>query len=203
MRKIILLTFVSLDGIMQAPGGSKEDVEGDFPYGGWTYQYFDQKMGEVMGEQMSQPFDMLLGRKTYDLFASFWPTDDHKNDPGADVLNRATKYVVSAGNPKLDWDKSELITGDVIAKLKALKKETGPMLQVHGSSELIQTLLQNDLVDEIWLKIFPVTLGTGKRLFGDGTIAAAFKLTKTTVSPSGVICANYKRAGKLKTGSVV
>ncbi len=196
-----MLTFVSLDGVMQAPGGSNEDVEGKFPYGGWTFPYFDEVMGRVMGEQMSRPFDLLLGRRTYELFASYWPNQDAEKNPGAVVLNRAKKYVVSNGNPDLTWDKSELITDEVVVKLKALKKEDGPDLQVHGSANLIQTLLKNDLVDELWLKIFPVTLGTGKRLFAGGTIPAAFTLLDCTTSPSGVIIANYKRAGEIKTGS--
>jgi dihydrofolate reductase len=200
MRKLTVLTFISLDGVMQAPGGPKEDTEGGFAYGGWTFPYFDETLASIMGEQMGQPFDMLLGRKTYELFAAYWPSQA-KDDPAAAVINKATKYVVSAGQPKLDWDKSVLINGDVVAKIKELKAGDGPMLQVHGSSNLIQTLLKNDLVDELWLKIFPVTLGSGKRLFGDGTIPAAFEHLASKTSPSGVIVASYKRAGEVKTGS--
>jgi dihydrofolate reductase len=143
---------------------------------------------------------LLLGRKTYDIFAAYWP----KQDPStlANVpFNKATKYVVSSSSPKLDWEKSELIDGDVVAALKELKQQDGPMLQVHGSGNLIQTLLKNDLVDELWLKIYPITLGSGKRLFAEGTIPAAFELTDSKISPSGVIIANYKRAGEVKTGS--
>lgn len=202
MRKIVVLTFVSLDGVMQAPGGHEEDLSGNFSYGGWTVPYFDEVMGQVMGDQMGQPFDLLLGRKTYDLFAGFWPKQDPKTSPGAAQLNEAKKYVVSNGKPDLKWDNSELITGDVVVKLKALKNEDGPMLQVHGSANLIQTLLKEDLADELWLKIFPVTLGTGKKLFAEGTIPAAFELLSTKSSPSGVIIANYKRAGDVKTGSM-
>lgn len=200
MRKIVVLSFVSLDGVMQAPGGPEEDTSGDFKYGGWTFPYFDEFAGEIMTEQMSVPFDLLLGRKTYDIFAAYWPKQDESNMPTT-PFNNATKYVVSASSPKLDWVHSELIDGDVVAKLKELKAQDGPMLQVHGSGNLIQTLLKNDLVDELWLKIFPVTLSTGKRLFAEGTMPAGFKLTETKTSPSGVIFANYKRAGEVKTGS--
>jgi dihydrofolate reductase len=154
-----------------------------------------------MGEQMSQPFDLLLGRKTYDIFAAYWPKQDPSNMPTV-PFNKAIKYVVSNGPAKLTWDKSVLIDGDVVTKLKALKQEDGPMLQVHGSGNLIQTLLKNDLVDELWLKTFPVTLGGGKRLFGEGTVPAAFKLIDSAVTPSGVIFASYKRAGDVKTGSL-
>jgi dihydrofolate reductase len=201
MRKIVVLTFVSLDGVMQAPGGPEEDTSGGFAYGGWTAPYFDEFMGDVMAEQMGMPFDLLLGKKTYELFASFWPKQDEKTTPGAEVLNRAKKYVVSDTPVELSWEGSVLIDGDVVAKLKELKQQDGPILQVHGSSDFIQTLLKNDLTDELWLKIFPVTLGTGKRLFGEGTMPAAFTLLESKASPSGVIVASYKRAGKVKTGS--
>jgi dihydrofolate reductase len=200
MRKIVVLSFISLDGVMQAPGGPEEDSSDDFQYGGWTVPYWDDFGSKVMGEQMSMPFDLLLGRKTYDIFAAYWP----KQDPStlANVpFNKATKYVVSSSSPELTWEKSELIDGDVVAKLKDLKQKDGPMLQVHGSGNLIQTLLQNDLVDELWLKIYPITLGSGKRLFAEGTMPAAFELTDSKISPSGVIIANYKRAGEIKTGS--
>lgn len=200
MRKIVVLSFVSVDGVMQAPGGPEEDTSGGFKYGGWTVPYWDDFSGNMMTKQMSMPFDLLLGRKTYDIFAAYWP----KQDPStlANVpFNKATKYVVSGTSPKLDWEKSVLIDGDVATKLKELKQQDGPMLQVHGSGKLIQTLLKNDLVDELWLKIFPVTLGKGKRLFAEGTIPARFELTESKTSPSGVIFANYKRAGEVKTGS--
>lgn len=200
MRKIVVLSFVSLDGVMQAPGGPEEDTSGGFQYGGWTVPYVDEVLGNIMGEQMGVPFDLLLGRKTYDIFAAYWP----KQDPAALAtvpFNKATKYVVSASSPKLDWEKSVLIEGDVAAKLKELKQQDGPMLEVHGSSNLIQTLLKNDLVDELWLKIFPITLGKGKRLFAEGTMPAAFELMESKTSPSGVIVANYKRSGEVKTGS--
>jgi dihydrofolate reductase len=200
MRKIALLTFVSLDGVIQAPGGPEEDTSGGFQYGGWTVPYFDDDLGEAMDKQMSVPFDLLLGRKTYDIFASYWP---NQTGSTADALNRATKYVVSHNDIDLTWEGSVLIKDDVVNQLKALKEQEGPMLQVYGSSNLIQTLLENDLVDELWLKIFPITLGSGKRLFAEGTIPAAFELTESKVSPSGVIIANYKRAGEVETGSFV
>jgi dihydrofolate reductase len=199
MRKIVVLSFVSLDGVMQAPGGPEEDTSGGFKYGGWTVPYWDDFSDKIMGEQIDATrFDLLLGRKTYDIFASYWPKQ--KGDI-ADPFNAVTKYVVSASSPKLTWEKSVLIDGDVVAKLKELKGQDGPMLQVHGSGNLIQTLLKNDLVDELWLKIFPLTLGKGKRLFAEGTMPAAFKLTESKTSPKGVIFANYKRSGAVKTGS--
>lgn len=185
---------------MQAPGGPEEDTSGDFKYGGWTFPYFDEFSGNIMGEQMSMPFDLLLGRKTYDIFAAYWPKQDPAG-PVAAPFNKATKYVVSGSSPELTWEKSVLIDGDVTAKLKELKQQDGPMLQVHGSGNMIQTLLAGDLVDELWLKIFPVTLGNGKRLFAEGTIPAAFELMESKTSPSGVIFANYKRGGDVKTGS--
>lgn len=200
MRKIVVLTFLSLDGVMQAPGGPEEDTSGGFKYGGWTAPYFDDFSGEVMGEQLGMPFDLLLGRKTYDIFAGYWPKqEDH---PIGVAFDNATKYVVSHEPFTPDWKNTVVLHGDVVAKLKDLKNTEGPMLQVHGSSDMIQTLLKNDLVDELWLKIFPVTLGKGKRLFGEGTIPAAFILTSSKTSPSGVIVANYQRAGDVETGSL-
>jgi dihydrofolate reductase len=182
---------------MQAPGGPEEDPSGGFRLGGWTVPYFDEVAGQVMGEQMTPPFDLLLGRKTYDIFASYWP---HHEEEGA-VLNAATKYVVSHEARELAWGPSHLITGDVVAEIQKVKSQDGPMLQVHGSSDLIQTLLKHDLVDELWLKIFPIMLGGGKRLFGAGAIPAAFTLEESKTTPKGVIVASYKRAGEVKTGS--
>lgn len=197
MRKITVLSFISLDGVMQAPGGPEEDTAGGFQYGGWTVPYFDEYLGKVMGEQMSKPFALLLGRKTFDIFASYWP--QHQEDwPG---INTATKYVASNTLTSHQWENSVFLSGDIVEKIKALKQEDGPDIQVHGSGDLIQTLLANDLVDELWLKIFPITLGAGKRLFGSGTIPAAFTLTASSTSPSGVIIASFKRAGEIKTGS--
>lgn len=197
MRKIIVLSFISLDGVMQAPGGPEEDTSGGFKYGGWTFPYFDEFSGNIMGEQMKQPFNLLLGRKTYEIFAGYWP----QHADGWPGINESTKYVVSNTLTKCDWENSILIKGDVVEEIKKLKIENGPDLQVYGSGNFIQTLLKNDLVDELWLKIFPVTLGSGKRLFAEGTIPAAFKLIDSKVSPSGVIFANYKREGEIKTGS--
>jgi dihydrofolate reductase len=197
MRKLIVLTFVTLDGVMQAPGGPEEDASGGFQYGGWTVPYFDDFLGQIMGEQMSKPFDLLLGRKTFEIFASYWP--DHV-DEGPEI-NRATKYVASNTLTTHAWSKSIFLKGAIGEEIKKLKGQDGPDLQVHGSSNLIQTLLKHDLVDELWLKIFPVTLGTGKRLFAEGTIPAAFKVSESSVSPNGVIVANFMRAGEVKTGS--
>lgn len=197
MRKIIVLSFLSLDGVMQAPGGPEEDTSGNFLYGGWTVPYFDSAAGSIMAKQMSAPADLLLGRKTFEIFASYWPT--HESDwPG---INAMTKYVVSNTLTSPAWENSVVLSGDVVEKLKKLKHQEGNNLQVHGSSELIQTLLSNDLVDEFWLKTFPVTLGNGKRLFADGTIPASFTVHDVEVTPKGVIVATYKRAGDIQTGS--
>lgn len=182
---------------MQAPGGPQEDTSGGFMHGGWTVPYFDEFLGQVMGEQMGKPFDLLLGRKTFEIFASYWP--QHPEE-GAEI-NQATKYVVSTTLTQHDWQKSVFLNKNVVEEIKKLKQQEGPDLQVHGSSNLIQTLLQHDLVDEFWLKIFPVVLGKGKRLFGDGTIPGAFTVTDVKTSPKGVIVASYKRAGEVQTGS--
>ena len=198
MRKLIVLTFVSLDGVMQAPGGKGEDPSGGFKYEGWTVPFADEAGGKLMGQQMGQPYDMLLGKKTFDIFASYWPK--HTGDP-ADSINKATKYVVCNGPVDTSWDKTVQIKGDVVAEIQKLKDGDGPMLQVHGSSNMVQTLLEHDLVDELWLKTYPVTLGKGKRLWGTGTRPAAWKLLQTEVTPSGVIFANYQRAGEVQTGS--
>lgn len=198
MRKLAVLTFMTLDGVMQAPGGPNEDSSGNFKYGGWSVGYWDDFMNNVMGTQMSEPFDLLLGRKTYEIFASYWP---NSKEPGADKLNEAKKYVVSTTLGKLVWNNSFVIKGDAAEEIKILKNQDGPEMQVHGSSNLIQTLLKNDLVDELRLKIFPITIGTGKRLFGEGTIPASFKLIESKTSSKGVIVASYVREGDIKTGS--
>jgi dihydrofolate reductase len=195
MRKIIVLSFITLDGVMQAPGGPEEDRSGGFKYGGWIAPYFDEASGKVMAKQMV-PSDYLLGRKTFEIFASYWP--NHADEwPG---INQGTKYVMSKTMEKSDWKNTVFITS--LADIKKLKDSEGSDLQVHGSGKLIQLLLKNDLVDELWLKIFPLTLGEGKKLFDDGTIPAAFSLLESSVMPSGVIFANYKRAGQVKTGTV-
>ena len=203
MRKIIALSFITLDGVIQAPGGPEEDTSGDFEYGGWTVPYFeeDDLLGQVMDEQTGHPFDLLLGRKTYDIFAGYWPHQDESATPFARKFNKARKYVASRSPIELDWNNSVLLQGDIAEEIKKLKAQDGPELQVYGSGDFIQTLLKSDLVDELWLKIFPVTLGTGKRLFAEGAIPAAFKITDSKVSPKGVVIANFERAGEVETGS--
>jgi dihydrofolate reductase len=201
MRKLIVLSFVTLDGVMQAPGGPKEDTSSGFKYGGWTFPFFDNFMGEVMTGQMDHDFDLLLGRKTYEIFASYWPFQDTEKDPVTAGINKARKYVVSRSLKKTDWSNSFIIKGNVPGEIRKIKEANGPEIQVHGSGNLIQTLWKNDLVDELWLKIFPVTVGPGKRLFADGTLAGGFELIESKTSPAGVIFANYKRAGEVRTGS--
>ena len=199
MRKLIVSTFVTLDGVMQAPGGPEEDGEGGFAYGGWSVNYWDDQMGEVMGEAMSKPFDLLLGRKTYDIFAAFWP--NASDDAGGKPLNDATKYVASRSQPTLAWGPSVLIEGDAADGVAALKNGNGPALQVHGSGNLIQTLLRHNLVDEFRLWVFPVVIGSGKRLFADGTIPAGLKLIDSKISTTGVVIGTYEPGGELVTGS--
>ena len=190
---------MTLDGVIQAPGGSKEDESEGFKFGGWQGPYFDDESGKEMEKQMKQPFSLLLGRKTYDIFAGYWP--EHEEFWAG--VNSATKYVVSHDPSfKLKWENSVLITGDVVEELKKIKMEEGPDMQVYGSANLVQTLLKNDLIDELWLKIYPITLGTGKRLFVEGTIPVAFKLTYSKITPLGVIFANYERAGEVQTKSM-
>lgn len=200
MRKIIVQEFITLDGVIQAPGGPEEDKSSGFKYGGWTAPYFyeaDEAAGEFMQKNL-EISDLLLGRKTYDIFAAYWP-EHADNWPG---INDVTKYVVSDSPFDLTWKNSLLISGDVVTRIKDLKSGEGSILKVIGSGNLSQTLFKHDLVDEIWLMIFPVTLGNGKRLFDDGTIPAAFTITDSLVTSNGVIFANYKRAGEVKTGTV-
>ena len=201
MRKIIVLSFVTLDGIIQAPGGPDEDRSGGFEHGGWMVPFADELLGQVMTEQMGRPFDLLLGRKTYEIFASYWPKKDGRDDPIAASLNRAKKYVASRTLARADWAPSQLITADAAGEIRRIKETPGPDLQVHGSGDLIQTLLKHDLIDELWLKTFPVTLGRGKRLFGEGAIPVRFKLLGSRVSPRGVLVASYGRDGQVQTGS--
>jgi dihydrofolate reductase len=201
MRKLVVLSFITLDGVMQAPGGPEEDPTGGFKHGGWVAGYFDDFLGKVMVGQMSRPFDLLLGRKTYEIFAAHWPYVKTSEDPIAAGINNAKKYVASRTLIKLDWNNSELIEGDVAKDVKKIKEQDGPEIQVHGSGNLIQTLLKHDLVDELWLKTFPITLGRGKRLFAEGTIPVGFKLLESRISPGGVIVATYVRAGEVRTGS--
>jgi len=201
MRKLIVLSFITLDGVIQAPGGPEEDPTGGFKHEGWIVGYIDDFLGRVLDKQISKPFDLLLGRKTYEIFAAHWPYVNTSEDPFAARFNNAKKYVASKTLTKLDWSNSELIKGDVANEVKKLKEQDGPEIQVYGSGNLIQTLLKQDLVDELWLKIFPVTLGSGKRLFAEGTNPAGFRLLLSEISPSGVIIASYERAGEVKTGS--
>jgi len=181
---------------MQAPGGPEEDPSGGFKYGGWIVPYFDEFLGKVMGEQMKRPFSLLLGRKTFEIFASYWPQHEDKW-PG---INEATKYVVSNTLTSHGWENSVFLQGDV-GEIKKLKSQEGPDLHVYGSANLIQTLLKYDLVDELWLKIFPIILGTGKRLFAETAVPAAFTLEDSKTSSKGVLVASYKRAGEVKIGS--
>lgn len=200
MRRIVIATFVSLDGVMQAPGGPQEDPTGGFAFGGWTAPLFDESIGGAMGEIFGRPFDLLLGRKTYDIFAAHWPFVTDPNDPIAGLFNQITKYVASRTKPKFSWQNSQWLGEDTVATLKKLKSEDGPDLLVQGSSELNQALWKNNLVDEFSLLIFPVVLGKGKRLFGDGVVPSGLKLVKSQTYPTGVIVANYKPDGAVKIG---
>lgn len=200
MRKLTVLSFVTLDGVMQAPGGPDEDPSGGFTHGGWVAGYWDDFLGSVMSEQMKGPFDLLLGRRTYELFAAYWPHAGAEQ-PGAKELNTAKKFVVTTTLKKLEWANSVPISSDVVQEIRRLKEQSGPELQVHGSGKLIQTLLKNDLVDEFRLKIFPITIGAGKRLFAEGTVPAGFKLIDSRASTEGVIIATYGREAEVKTGS--
>ena len=200
MRRIIVATFTSLDGVMQAPGGPQEDPTGGFSFGGWVAPHFDAALGAAMGEIFGRPFDLLLGRKTYEIFAAHWPYVTDPNDPIASVFNRITKYVASRGKPKLAWQNSRLLGDDVVAALKKLKTEDGPDLLVQGSGDFLQTLWKNNLVDELSVLIFPLLLGKGKRLFGGGTTPGGLRLVKSRSYPTGVIVANYVPDGAVKAG---
>jgi dihydrofolate reductase len=200
MRKIIVATFTSLDGVMQAPGGPQEDPTGGFALGGWTAPHFDAALGASMGEIFGRPFDLLLGRKTYDIFAAHWPYVGDPNDPIAGLFNQVTKYVASRSSPKLSWQNSRWLGEDIVASLQTLKGEDGADLLIQGSSELLQTLWKHALVDQFSVLIFPVVLGKGKRLFGDGAIPVGLKLVKSQAYPTGVIVANYQPAGEVRTG---
>jgi dihydrofolate reductase len=198
MRKINVLEFVSLDGVIQAPGGPKEDTSGDFAYGGWSTPHGDAAEGAAMMKQMKAPADVLLGRKTFEMFAAFWPQH-------ADIwpeVQTATKYVASNTITSSAWKPAVFLNGDIAKKITEIKKQEGPNLHVWGSGNLVQTLLKHDLVDGLWLKIFPVVLGSGKKLFADGTIPAAFKVTESAVTPKGVIIINYERADAVPIGSM-
>jgi dihydrofolate reductase len=201
MRKIITTTFITLDGIVQAPGGPKEDTSGGFTQGGWSANYWDDVMGGIMGGFMELPFELLLGKRTYDIFAAFWP-NTKQDQAVASPFNATKKYVVSHEPVELSWQNSVLVTGDVVAEIKKLKAMDGPDLWVHGSGNLIQTLLKDDLIDRMHIWTFPVTVGGGKRLFAEGTQARGFKLVDSKISKTGVIIGTYEPAGVLKTGSI-
>ena len=197
MRKIIVLEHISLDGVIQAPGGPEEDTSDGFAYGGWAASYSDDAIGTALRKMMNMPFDLLLGRKTFEIWAGYWPQH-------ADVwpgVNAATKYVASNTMTSHEWQPSVFLNGDIAEKITRIKQEQGPDLNVWGSGNLLQTLMKHDLVDTFWLMIYPITLGTGKRLFAGGAIPAAFHVTESTVASSGVILVNYERAGAVITAS--
>lgn len=197
MRKVIVLEHISLDGVIQSPGRPDEDTSGGFAYGGWVAPYSDATMGTALSKQMNLPFDLLLGRKTFDIWADYWPR--HADTwPG---VNKATKYVASNTMTSHEWEPSVFLSGDIAEKVAQIKQQPGPDLHVWGSGNLLQTLFKHDLVDVLGLMIYPITLGAGKRLFADGTIPAAFKVTESTVTATGVIIVNYARAGAITTGS--
>lgn len=201
MRKLVVGTFVTLDGVMQAPGGPEEDRDGGFEHGGWSVKHWDNMMGQLIVEQMLQVDALLLGRRTYEIFAAHWPRVTDPGDPVATKLNSVRKYVVSRTLNRAEWNNSSLISQDAAAHIARLKEETGGDIQVAGSGNLIQTLLKHDLVDEFRLWIFPVTVGFGKRLFGEGSIPGALRLVDTRVSSTGVVIHRYERAGRLEYGS--
>ncbi len=198
MRKVIVLEHISMDGVIQAPGGPGEDTSGGFAYGGWTAPYSGPILGTLLSRQMNMPFDLLLGRKTFEIWASYWP--QHADAwPG---VNTATKYVASNTRTSSTWQPSVFLSGGIAEKVAKIKQQPGPDLNVWGSGNLLQTLIKHDLVDAFWLMIYPITLGGGKRLFAGGTLPAAFKVTEGTVTSKGVIVVNYERAGAVTTGSV-
>ncbi len=198
MRELIVSTFITLDGVMQAPGGPEEDPDGGFEHGGWSFGYWDEQMETAMGEWMSRPFDLVLGRRTYEIFAAHWP---HTDEDPAELLNSATKHVASNTLSELEWENSKLIEGEVPEAIRALKEEAGPELQVHGSANLIQTLLEHELIDEFRLMIFPLVLGKGKRLFDGGTLPAGLEVASSQVASTGVIIATYRSGAEIKYGS--
>ena len=197
MRKIIVLEHISIDGVIQAPGGPEEDTSNGFAYGGWSGPYSDEILGAALGKRMNSPFDLLLGRKTFDIWEQYWPK--HADEwPG---VNTATKYVASNTRTSSQWQPSVFLNGEIAEEVAKIKRQQGPDLHIWGSGNLLQTLLKADLVDAFWLKIYPLTLGSGKKMFAEGTIPAAFKVTESTVTSDGVIVVNYERAGAITTGS--
>lgn len=197
MRKVIVLEHISLDGVIQAPGGPDEDTSGGFAYGGWITPYSDAVLGTALRKQMNLPFDLLLGRTTFEIWEPYWP--QHADAwPG---VNTATKYIASNTRTSSQWQPSVFLGGDIAEKVAQIKQQPGPNLNVWGSGDLLQPLIKHDLVDAFWLMIYPITLGDGKRLFASGAIPAAFQVTESQVTPNGVIVVNYERAGVIKTGS--
>jgi dihydrofolate reductase len=199
MRKLIVNTFLTLDGVMQAPGGPEEDTAGGFAHGGWSVNYWDDRIAQGMDEIMGKPFDLILGRKTYEIFAAFWP--NASEEEGAKPLNDATKHVASRTLTSVEWQNSVLIEGDVLEAVRSLKEGDGPELQVHGSSNLLQTLIAGGVVDEFHLWTFPVVVGAGKRLFGDGAVPAGLQLVDGFTTSTGIVKGTYVPAGELKTGT--
>lgn len=198
LRKVIVISHISLDGVLQAMGGPDEDTSGGFVYGGWVAPYSDEVLGAVIRREMSMPFDLLIGRKTFEIWAPYWP--EHADIwPG---VNPATKYVASNTMTSHEWQPTVFLGGDIADSINKIKQQQGPDLHVYGSGNLLQTLMKHDLIDAFWLKIYPLTLGNGKRLFAGGSIPLAFKLTDSKVSPKGVIIANYERAGAITTGNL-
>jgi len=201
MRDVFVTTFLSLDGVMQAPGGPEEDPSDGFTLGGWSFGYFDDEVGAAMDQVLGRPFDLLLGRKTYDIFAAFWPNAPEDEMDAAGPLNRATKYVASRGTPELTWEKSVLLEGDAAEAVAALKQTDGPELQVHGSGDLVQTLLAAGLVDRWHLVIHPVLIGSGRRLFADGTVPVSLELVEGRVTTGGTFLGTYEPKGPVEVGS--
>lgn len=191
MRNLAVLTFLTLNGVMQAPGQPEEDLSGGFTHGGWAVTYWDEVMAQVMEEAMAAPYDLLLGRKTYETFAAHWPSAS--DDPIAHKLNNATKFVVTSTTSQLEWENSIRITGDIAAEVARLKNQEGPLIQVHGSWQLIQTLLSHELIDEFRLWTFPLVVGTGKRLFGQDNVPTELTLVKTRTTSNGVMMSIYRR----------
>lgn len=200
MRRIISTTFLTMDGVYQAPGGPEEDLSGGFAHGGWSFGYWDDVADKTLHAFMSEPFELLLGRRTYDIFAAFWPTTDKDLDV-AKPFNETRKYVVSRSPRELSWQNSTLVTGDVAAQLRQLKAADAPDLWVHGSGNLIQSLLLHGLLDRMHIWTFPVTVGSGKRFFGEDTPAAGWKVVESKVATTGVVIATYEPDGEIKKGS--
>lgn len=200
MRKIIVATFLTMDGVLQAPGGPEEDRTGGFKWGGWQFGYEDEEINNALEKIMSAPFDLLLGRRTYEIFAAYWP---YQNNEIAEKFNRVNKYVVATTGVNTSWKNSVLINRDVVNELKKLKQQKGPDLLVWGSSRLLQTLFANELVDVLHIWTYPITLGKGKKLFGEGMPAQEWKMTESVVSPTGIIIASYVPGGEVKLGSFV